>query len=93
MTNRTVLGTAVLLNDGEYSNMVETVITYEYEKVTYWGTCEGVTRGLQTEVFENGKTAVKFGWGLKDVENRTEVCFIYTNIYLNFTIYNKQHAK
>lgn len=55
--------------------MVETVISYVYEKVIYWGTCEGVARGLPTEVFENGKPPFQIGWGMRSVASQTEVCF------------------
>lgn len=78
--NRTILGTAVLTNDAEYNNMVETVISYVYDKVIYWGTCEGVARGLPTEVFENGKSPFAVGWGMRSVEKTTEVCM---NWYFN----------
>lgn len=72
-----VLGTAVLANNGEYSNTVETVISYTYDKVIYWGTIEGVARGLPTEVFENAKlpgvNLGATGWGFKINETKTEV--------------------
>lgn len=74
--NVTVLGEAMLTNTGEYSNTVETVITYQFQKVVYWGTVEGVTRGLPTEVVENAKsTPVKLaqGWGFKVFDPITEV--------------------
>lgn len=72
--NQTILGTVLLTNDAEYSNLVETVKSYVYDKVIYWGTCEGVARGLPTEVFENGKPPFSVGWGLRSVEKITEVC-------------------
>lgn len=79
--NHTILGTAILTNDvtnDEYSNMVETVMSYVYDKVIYWGTCDGVARGLPTEVFESGKRPFSVGWGLRFDETKTEVC---TNCY------------
>lgn len=74
--NETILGTAVLENTGEYSNTVETVISYKFNKIIYWGTIEGVARGLPTEVYENAKSSpikLKDGWGLKVSEVVTEV--------------------
>lgn len=74
--NETVLGSVVLSNTGEGSNIVEAAVTYKFSKVIYWGTVEGVGRGLPTEVFENAKsspvTLVK-GWGLKDITPIEEV--------------------
>lgn len=73
--NITILGEAVLSNTGEYSNTVETVISYVFNRIIYWGTVEGVARGLPTEVFESGKPSLKLkeGWGLKVSELATEV--------------------
>lgn len=90
--NHTILGTAMLTNDAEHSNMVETVMSFVYDKVIYWGTCEGVARGLPTEVFENGKRPFSVGWGLRFDEPKTEVCtellFFKLNINKNlWTLY------
>lgn len=74
--NETILGTTVLTNTGEGSNTVETVISYKFNRVIYWGTVEGVGRGLPTQVYENAKSSpveLKEGWGLKVSELVTEV--------------------
>lgn len=89
--NETVLGTAVLaVNDDEGSNTVETIISYTFESIIYWGTYEGVARGLPTEVFENTKEAVKLakGWGLKEVETKTKVSnlFYVFSYFLNLAL-------
>lgn len=72
-----VLGSAVLANTVDHSNAVETVITFTYDKIIYWGTIEGVARGLPTEVFENPKLPPvdlgKTGWGFRINETKTEV--------------------
>lgn len=72
-----VLGTAVLANSDARSAAVETVISYTYEKIIYWGTIEGVARGLPTEVYENPKLPPvnlgPTGWGFKINETKTEV--------------------
>lgn len=56
---------------------VESVITFTYDKIVYWGTIEGVARGLPTEVYENPKLpSVNLGptgWGFKINETKTEV--------------------
>lgn len=74
--NLTVLGTAILSNSDEGTNTIEAAISYEFNKVIYWGTVEGVARGLPTEVYETAKSSpVKLpkGWGLKDTQRTTEV--------------------
>lgn len=72
-----MLGTAVLANSDVRSTAVETVITYTYDKIIYWGTIEGVARGLPTEVYENPKLPPAnlgpTGWGFKINETKTEV--------------------
>lgn len=71
------MGTTTLSNNDDSSNSVETVMSYQFEKVQYWGTYEGVARGLPTEVFETGKQSVKLerGWGSREAYTRTEVGF------------------
>lgn len=70
-----VLHEQQLSNDDDATNSVETVMSYQFEKVQYWGTYEGVARGSPTEVFETGKPSYKLegGWGSKIAYNRTEV--------------------
>lgn len=71
------MGTTTLSNNDDSSNSVETVMSYQFEKVQYWGTYEGVARGLPTEVFETNKPPVKLerGWGSREAYTRTEVSF------------------
>lgn len=80
--NKTVLGSTILSNDGEYSNTVESVISYDYEKQIYWGNADGVARGLKAEVFEKNKLPLLLakGWGLKVTEQLTEVRFHFLSI-------------
>lgn len=72
-----VLGSTVLANDVGHTNNVESVITFSYDKIIYWGTIEGVARGLPTEVYENPKLPPvnlgPTGWGFKINETKTEV--------------------
>lgn len=98
--NVTVLGTAVLSNTDEGTNTIEAAISYEFDKVIYYGTVEGVARGLPTEVYETAKSSpVKLpkGWGLKDTQRVTEVCisvynsfqFIHSNAFTSRCAKNK----
>lgn len=75
-TNATILGTTVLSNTGEYSNTVETVITYSFNRTIYWATVEGLIRGLPTSVYDNANSSpysLAKGWGFKIFEPVTEV--------------------
>lgn len=71
--NATLLGTATLYNYAEIPNSVSTVIEYKFDKIQYWGTLEGVSRGLPTKVFETGKQPAEFNWGLKENLVKVEV--------------------
>lgn len=74
--NETILGTTVLANAGDKTEKVETVISYTYEKIIYWGTVEGVSRGLPTIVYENAKSSpvnLTYGWGSRLNESITDV--------------------
>lgn len=77
--NLTKLGETKLINNAEYSNLVEAVIGYSHNQVLYWGTYEGVARGLPTVVYETNRAPVDLanGWGLKIVTNQVEVSVIY----------------
>lgn len=74
--NATLLGSTILANDGELSNLVETVITYQYDKVQYWGTVDGVSRGLPTKVYELNKPVSELAWGLKESLIKIDVSLI-----------------
>lgn len=67
-----------MVNDGEYNNIVETVIPYSYNKTQYWGTCDGCARGLPTDVYENNKAPIQLnkGWGLSETVERYEVRYL-----------------
>ncbi|KAJ6645451.1 Membrane-bound transcription factor site-1 protease, partial [Pseudolycoriella hygida] len=64
--NVTLLGKTTLTNDDKETNLVETVMSYKFDKVHYWGTLEGVARGLPTTVYETGKSPAAINWGLKE---------------------------
>lgn len=71
--NTTELASTVLANLETMSNLVETVITYDYDRVEYWGTHDGIARGLETSVYETGKFPSEINWGLKVTEKVIEV--------------------
>lgn len=77
LRDKRVLGATTLANRLEEISTIETVISYTYGKVIYWGTIEGVARGLPTEVYENAKLPPvnlgPTGWGFKTNETKTEV--------------------
>lgn len=82
---KTLLGLTTLGNNDEATNSIETVMSYQYEKIQYWGTYEGVGRGLPTEVFETNKPPVKLekGWGCKESYLKTDVGFLENLVQRN----------
>lgn len=75
--NSSILGSKTLSNNEDVSSLLDTVISYQYDIVYYWGQMEGVAKGLPTEVFEKGKLPAEFKWGLKETIKRVEVGFIF----------------
>lgn len=73
--NLTLLGSTVLTNDETFTSLVESVISYNFVKSEYWGTHDGVARGLPTKIFEGGKKSGEINWGLKNAETIIEVSF------------------
>lgn len=71
--NRTLLGATQLVNDGDTTNLVESVITFEYDRELYWGTLEGVSRGIPTDVYETGKPVMQISWGLRKTAAKPDV--------------------
>lgn len=70
---------------------METVISYEYDKITYWGTHEGLARGLPTTVIESDKSEIEIKWGLKDVKHKIDVRINVDNYFsdkINKYIFN-----
>lgn len=66
-------------------------MTYEFDYVQYWGSHEGVARGLPTKVYEKDvKVPVEVKWGLKYVEKRSETKSVHTKLWpgtaLNVTL-------
>lgn len=71
--NETILGTTTLVNDGNEPNLVETVMSYEYDQEQYWGQLEGVLTGSLVTVLEKDKVPVRHTWGIKDSKARLDV--------------------
>ena len=63
--NRTLLGQAVLKNEGDEEMDVTSVIGYEYDVVRNFGTHEGIARSINTTAFLSKNDAVNFFWGIQ----------------------------
>lgn len=87
--NATELAWTVLQNIDSMTNLVESVVTYEYDRVSYWGTYDGVVRGLNTTVFDVRKPQ-EISWGFKVAEKVVETKTVSTNLQpgtaINITI-------
>ncbi|XP_030375174.1 protein unzipped [Scaptodrosophila lebanonensis] len=80
--NLTELTTTKLENLGETYSTVETVISYHFNYMQYWGSHEGVARGLPTKVFEKDvATPAEINWGLKHSEKRYETKSVHTKLW------------
>lgn len=53
-------------------SVIETVISYQYDIVYYWGSLESVARGLPTKVYETDQP-IEMRWGLKEITRKVEV--------------------
>lgn len=81
--NTTELGSAVLSNVGDRENLVETVISFKYDRTQYWGAHEGVARGLPTRIYDAEKVDSvpdEVNWGLRYSEMRVETKTVSTNL-------------
>lgn len=89
MVNTTELGWVVLQNTESMSNLVESVVSYEFDRVYYWGTYDGVVRGLPTTVYDLRKPQ-EISWGLKASDKVVETKTVSTNLLpgtaINITI-------
>ncbi|CAD7089199.1 unnamed protein product [Hermetia illucens] len=78
--NQTYLGSAVLSNTDDLPRLVETVISFTYDKVQIWGVHDGVARGLPTKVYEVGQPVNEIRWGLKDSDKVVDVKTVSTTL-------------
>lgn len=80
--NVTELASGVLANKGDKYSVVETVLTYGFDHVQYWGAHEGVARGLPTKVLEkDSSTPAEINWALKKSERRSETKSVHTKLW------------
>ncbi|XP_067627487.1 protein unzipped [Eurosta solidaginis] len=89
--NITDLASSVLANRGDMYFLVESVMTYEFDQVQYWGSHEGVARGLPTKIYEKDTIVpTEIKWGLKYVDKRSETKSVHTKLWpgtaLNVTL-------
>lgn len=70
---KTFLGFAQLRNEGPTANQIDSAVGFEYLKETYWGTVEGMSRGMPTQVHESNRAPVNIVWGMPEAANKTEV--------------------
>lgn len=77
--NITNLGSTVLSNEEDGTNQAETVITYDYVKVTYYGRQQGVGNGVPTKVIDpRTQQTVDMYWGVELTERKFETKAINT---------------
>lgn len=89
--NTTELAHGVLQNTYDSSNRIETVLSYSYDHVQHWGTHEGVARGLETSVYEDGSSSpTKINWALQLSKQIKETKAVSSNLApgtaINFTL-------
>uniref|UniRef100_A0A1B0FPQ9 Uncharacterized protein n=1 Tax=Glossina morsitans morsitans TaxID=37546 RepID=A0A1B0FPQ9_GLOMM len=89
--NLTELASGILENRGDKYSLVESVLTYSFDHVQYWGSHEGVARGLPTRVYEKDSTVpAEINWGLRHSEKRSETKSVHTKLWpgtaLNVTL-------
>ncbi|XP_058975304.1 protein unzipped-like [Musca domestica] len=80
--NVTELASGILANKIDKYILVETVLSYDYDYVQYWGSHEGVARGLPTKVYEkDSSSSTEIYWGLKYSEKRVETKSVQTKLW------------
>ncbi|XP_055853982.1 protein unzipped [Episyrphus balteatus] len=79
--NTTEMAHGILENTYDTSNQIETVLSYSFDHVQYWGTHEGIARGLATKVYEKGATIpAEIYWGLKFAKKIKETKSVSSNL-------------
>lgn len=77
--NITILGSTILSNEEDITNQAETVITYDYTKLTYYGRQQGVGNGVPTKVIDpRTQQPVDIFWGVELTERKFETKAINT---------------
>lgn len=71
-----------MANQADKYILVETVLTYEYDYMQYWGSHDGVARGLPTKVFEkDSSNPTEINWGLRYNKKRSETKSVQTSLW------------
>lgn len=61
---------------------MEKIISYSFDYLQYWGSHEGVAKGLPTKIYEkNLATPAEINWALKRGEKRHENKAVYSKLW------------
>lgn len=71
-----ILGEAVLKNEENGLQRVDSVISYEYTYSLFWGKGHGLLTGLPFKVFFSNNTQIDGQWAIPKKENKIEVASI-----------------
>ncbi|XP_037713896.1 protein unzipped [Drosophila subpulchrella] len=80
--NLTELVTRKLENLEDKYSTVETILSYSFDYNQYWGSHEGVARGLPTKIFEKDVSVpAEIYWALKHTERKSENKAVHTKLW------------
>lgn len=71
-----ILGEAVLKNEENGLQRVDSVISYEYTYSLFWGKGHGLLTGLPFTVFFSNNTQIEGRWAIPKKENKVDVASI-----------------
>ncbi|CAH0556536.1 unnamed protein product [Brassicogethes aeneus] len=87
---KTILGKAILKNEVEGLQRVESVISYNYTHFLSWGKGHGLLTGLPFTVHLNNGTSLKGKWGISESAERIEMApierYLETGTAVNVTL-------
>lgn len=96
-TERQLLGTTILKNEGDEEVDVNAVIGYEYDIVRNLGSHEGIARSLNTTVFMAKKEVFSFLWGIEKKDHSLNSKSVGTRLMpgtaLNVTLWGNYTRK
>lgn len=75
-TNEKILGEAILKNEENGLQRVDSVISYEYTYSLSWGKGHGLLTGMPFKVFFSNNTQIDGQWAIPKKENKVEVASI-----------------
>ncbi|XP_016947339.1 protein unzipped [Drosophila biarmipes] len=80
--NLTDLVSRTLENLEDKYSTVETILSYSFDYNQYWGSHEGVARGLPTKIFEKDvPVPAEIYWALKHTERKSENKAVHTKLW------------